>query len=152
MTTTTTDRIEREVIVRAPRARVWQALTDARQFGEWFGIRPSGPFVPGATVHAVVTTAGYENLKFSILIVAIQPETLFSYRWHPFAVEPGRDYSAEPTTLVEFHVDEVPGGTRVRVVESGFGQVPASRRLEAFRSNSDGWTKQMENIARYVDA
>jgi uncharacterized protein YndB with AHSA1/START domain len=150
-TTSTTDRIEREIILRAPRARVWQALTDSRQFGEWFGIRTASPFAAGKTIHAEVTIKGYEHVPFSIDIVAIEPERLFSWRWHPHAIDAGRDYSNEPTTLVEFHVDDVPGGTRVRVVESGFDQVPPARRLEAFRGNSEGWRIQMENIVRYVE-
>jgi uncharacterized protein YndB with AHSA1/START domain len=151
MTTTTTDRIEREILLRAPQARVWQALTDSRQFGEWFGVIASQPFAPGATVTARVTIPGYEHVPFSITIVEMQPERLFSWRWHPNAIDAGRDYSSEPTTLVEFHLEAEGSGTRLRVIESGFDQVPVSRRLDAFRGNSQGWTAQIQNIARYVE-
>lgn len=151
MTTTSTDRIEREIILRAPRRRVWQALTDARQFGEWFGVVPSGPFEPGTTITAKVTTAGYEHVTFAITIVSMEAETRFAWRWHPNAIDMNHDYSGEPTTLVEFDLADTDGGTRLRVVESGFDQIPASRRLTAYRGNSGGWTAQMENIGRYVD-
>jgi len=150
MTTSTTDRIERDILLRAPRTRVWQALTDAQQFGQWFGVIPSGPFAEGKTVTATVTIKGYEHVNFAITIVKVTPETHFAWRWHPNAIDPSKDYSTEPTTLVEFHLEDAPGGIRLRVVESGFDQIPLSRRLEAFRGNSDGWTSQMQNIARYV--
>jgi uncharacterized protein YndB with AHSA1/START domain len=152
MTTTTTDRIEREILLRAPRARVWQALTDAQQFGQWFGVIPSGAFAAGKTIAAKVTIKGYEHVNFAITIVEMTPETRFAWRWHPHAIDAGTDYSSEPTTLVEFELDEAPGGIRLRVVESGFDQIPLSRRLDAFRGNSEGWTAQMQNIARYVES
>ena len=149
-TTSATDRIEREILLRAPRTRVWEALTDAQQFGQWFGVIPSAAFSVGKTVNAKVTIKGYEHVTFAITIVEVTPETRFSWRWHPHAIDPQKDYSTEPTTLVEFSLEEAPGGSRLRVVESGFDQIPLSRRVEAFRGNSDGWTAQMQNIARYV--
>lgn len=150
MTTSTTDRIERDILLSAPRARVWQALTDAQQFGQWFGVIPSGAFAAGETITARVTIKGYEHVNFAITIVDITPQTHFAWRWHPHAVEAGKDYSSEPTTLVEFHLEDAPAGIRLRVVESGFDQIPVSRRMQAFRGNSDGWTMQMQNIATYV--
>jgi len=145
-----TDRIEKTTLLRAPRSRVWRALTNADEFGSWFGVRLDGPFSPGDWVSGRITVPGYDHLTMSVLVETISPEDLFSYRWHPCAVDPEVDYSAEPTTLVEFRLDEVPGGTRLTVVESGFDEIPASRRAEAFRMNEGGWAAQMENIARHV--
>jgi uncharacterized protein YndB with AHSA1/START domain len=152
MTTSTTDRIEREVLLKAPRARVWEALTDAQQFGQWFGVIPSGAFANGKTITAKVTLEGYEHVTFAITIVDVTPQTHFAWRWHPNAVDPNADYSSEPTTLVEFHLEDAPNGIRLRVVESGFDQIPLSRRMDAFRGNSDGWTAQIANIARYLES
>jgi uncharacterized protein YndB with AHSA1/START domain len=150
MTVESTDRIEREIVLRAPRRRVWQALTDAQQFGEWFGVVPSGPFVAGSSIAAKVTTPGYEHVTFVMTVVTVEPESRFAWQWHPHAVDMTHDYSGEPTTLVEFTLDDIDGGTRLRVVESGFDQIPLSRRLTAYRGNSGGWTAQMDNIARHV--
>jgi uncharacterized protein YndB with AHSA1/START domain len=150
-TTTMTDRIEKTAVIRAPRARVWRAITDARQFGEWFRVKLEGEFVPGATVRGKITHPGYEHLTMELVVDRIEPERLFSYRWHPYAVDPKVDYSPEPMTLVEFTLDEAgDGGTRLTIVESGFDRIPLARRAEAFRMNDGGWTEQMQNIARYV--
>jgi uncharacterized protein YndB with AHSA1/START domain len=146
-----TDRIEREIFLRAPRRRVWQALTDVRQFAEWFGVVPSGPFTKDATITAKVTSAGYEHVTFTMTVVAIEAETRFAWRWHPHAIDMDHDYASEPTTLVEFELADEDGGTRLRVVESGFDRIPAWRRLTAYRGNSEGWTAQVQNIVRYVD-
>lgn len=146
-----TDRIERAVQLNAPRARVWQALSNAEEFGAWFGVAFAGKkFEVGERVHGQITYPGYEHLVFEILIERLEPERLFSFRWHPAAVDPAVDYSAEPTTLVEFELADADNGTLLRVVESGFDKVPPERRLEAFRMNSGGWDEQMKNIARYV--
>jgi len=150
--TTSTDRIEKTIVLKAPQSRVWRALTDAKEFGQWFRVNLDGGFAEGATICGRSTHPGYEHLTMEMLIQRIQPEHLFSYRWHPYAVEPGVDYSAEPTTLVEFRLDEVAGGTRLTVVESGFDRLPRARRDEAFRMNDAGWAEQLKNIERHVTA
>lgn len=145
-----TDRIEKDIVLKAPRTRVWRALTSSQEFGEWFGAKIEGPFVPGAKVLGRITTKGYDHLSMEILIERVEPEHLFSYRWHPYAVDPDVDYSHEPMTLVEFQLHDVPDGTRLNVVESGFDRIPAERRATAFRMNEGGWTAQMGNIERYL--
>jgi uncharacterized protein YndB with AHSA1/START domain len=148
----TNDRIEKTIRLRAPRARVWRAITNAEEFGTWFGVRLDAAFVPGAWISGRITTPGYDHLTMNILVETIAPEHLFSYRWHPCAIDPKVDYSAEPTTLVEFRLDDVPEGTRLTVSESGFDAVPLERRAEAYRMNEEGWSAQVENIARHVAA
>lgn len=150
MIETSTDRIEKEVVMRAPRSRVWRALTDAREFGKWFRAEIQDDFVPGRPARGRITHPGYEHVTFEVQVERIEPERLFSLRWHPYAVDPGKDYSQEPTTLVVFELEDVPGGTRLKVTESGFDQLPVERRSEAFRMNSGGWEAQVQNIARYV--
>ncbi len=151
--TESTDRIEREILLEAPIARVWRALSNAEEFGKWFGVKLAGKkFVPGQPVQGNLTFPGYEHVVFDALIVEMTPEKRFSYRWHPYAVQPGVDYSQEETTLVEIEITAVPGGTLLKVVESGFDKVPAARRVEAFRMNSRGWEGQLHNIAKYVAA
>jgi uncharacterized protein YndB with AHSA1/START domain len=145
-----TDRIVKQIVLRAPRARVWRALTRAEEFGTWFRARLDAEFRPGAVVTGNITYPGYEHLKFEVTVERMDPEELFSFRWHPFAVDPNVDYSSEPPTLVEFRLEEAEGGTRLTVVESGFDRLPPERRAEAFRMNRDGWAEQMENIARHV--
>jgi len=145
-----TDRIEKTVHLRAPVARVWRALTDAAEFGAWFRVKLEGPFAVGATVRGRITYPGYERLTMEVLVERMDRERLFAFRWHPAAIEPGADYSAEPTTLVEFRLDEEAGGTRLTVVESGFDRLPAARRSEAFRINEGGWSEQLRNIERHV--
>ena len=145
-----TDRIEKQVLLRAPRARVWRALTDSAEFGAWFGVRVQGAFAQGARVKGQITTPGYEHVTLEIDIERIEPERLFSYRWHPYAVDAKVDYSSEPTTLVEFRLEEAKEGTRLTIVESGFDRIPAARRAEAFRMNDGGWTYQIKNIERHV--
>ncbi|HMJ16730.1 MAG TPA: SRPBCC family protein [Polyangiaceae bacterium] len=150
MNTSKTDRIEKQVELRAPRSRVWRALTDAEEFGSWFGVKLQGRFVPGQAIRGKITYPGFENLTLEVVVERIDPETLFSYRWHPYAIDPAVDYSSEPATLVEFRLEEVPQGTRLTVVESGFDKIPAHRREEAFRMNSEGWAEQTRNIERHV--
>ena len=146
------DRIEKHIELKAPVARVWRALTDYREFGEWFRVKLEGPFVPGEVSRGHITYAGYEHLKWNATVKAMEPERLFSFTWHPYAVDPDADYSAEPPTLVEFRLEPTPaGGTMLTVVESGFSKIPAGRRAEAFRMNDGGWAQQMENIAAHVD-
>jgi uncharacterized protein YndB with AHSA1/START domain len=151
MTETSTDRIEKQTIVRAPRAKVWKAITDSREFGKWFKAEITDPFVAGAPVRGKITHPGYEHLTIEFHVERVEPERYFSYRWHPYAIDPQQNYSQEPTTLVEFELEEVPEGTRISVTESGFDQIPLARRDEAFRMNSRGWEGQMGNVAKYVD-
>jgi uncharacterized protein YndB with AHSA1/START domain len=145
-----TDRIEKQIVLRAPRGKVWRALTDARQFGAWFRAALEGDFVPGQWTRGRITYPGYEHHVFEALVEAIEPERYFAMRWHPYPGDPPVDVSAEPTTLVEFTLDEVPEGTRLRVVESGFDRLPPGRRDEAFRMNDRGWAGQMSNIERFL--
>jgi uncharacterized protein YndB with AHSA1/START domain len=150
MIETSTDRIEKEIVMRAPRSRVWRALTDAREFGRWFRADIKDDFAAGRPARGRITHPGYEHVAFEVEVERIEPERLFSFRWHPYAVDPNKDYSKEPATLVVFELDEVPEGTRLRVTESGFDLIPVERRAEAFRMNSGGWEGQVKNIARHV--
>jgi uncharacterized protein YndB with AHSA1/START domain len=145
-----TDRIEKEIVLRAPRSLVWRALADAEQFGAWFGMKLDGAFAPGARVHGQMTTPAHAHVTIEFAIERMDPESRLSYRWHPYPVESSVDYSSEPTTLVEFQLEEIAGGTQLRVVESGFDRIPLARRAEALRMNDAGWAEQLENIARYV--
>jgi len=150
MSTTVADRIEKQIVLQAPRSRVWRALSDAEEFGRWFGVKLQGAFAEGATVRGQITHPGYEHLIMEVFVERVEPERYIAWRWHPYAVDPKIDYSKEPTTLVEFHLKEIPNGTEVTVVESGFGQIPLGRRDEAFRMNEGGWTQQMGNFERHV--
>ena len=145
-----TDRIEKTIVLRAPQSRVWRALTRTEEFGAWFGMKLEGAFTAGVTTVGKITTPGYEHLTVQMMVERVEPERLFSYRWHPYAIDPQKDYSQEPTTLVEFRLSEVPDGTRLIVVESGFDNIPQERRAEAFRMDDSGWAEQMKNIERHV--
>ena len=148
-----TDRIEKNVVLKAPRSRVWRALANPEEFGAWFGVKLGAKaFAPGLRVQGQITVPGYEHVVMDITVERVDPEHLFSYRWHPYAVEPGVDYSSEPTTLVELRLEEVAAGTQLTVVESGFDQIPLARRAEAFRMNDGGWAEQIKNIERHVAA
>ena len=147
---TNTDRIERQVVLQAPLKRVWHALTDSAQFGERFRVGLTSPFVVGKPISGPVLHKGYEHLTWTVTVEKIEPERLFAWRWRPHAIDPNKDYSHEPTTLVVFELSEVPGGTLLKVTESGFDGIPLDRRDTAYRANSGGWTIQMENIERYV--
>jgi uncharacterized protein YndB with AHSA1/START domain len=146
-----TDRIEKTVELKAPVARVWRALTDHREFGQWFRVRLEGPFVPGEVARGHITYPGYEHLHWEAVVQRMEPERLFSFTWHPYAIDPNEDYSGEPPTLVEFTLEKTATGTRLRIVESGFDKIPAKRRDEAFRMNDRGWSIQTENIAQHVE-
>ena len=161
MTTVSTDRIEKHITLRAPRARVWLALTDSKQFGEWFGARFDAPFAAGATVSGRIagTSVDPETAKmqepyigqaFELVVDQMDPERLFSFRWHPGAIEPGVDYATEPTTLVTFALEDVPGGTKLIVTESGFDRIPLERRAKAFTANERGWAIQLTLIEKYL--
>ena len=146
-----TDRIERKVVVKAPKSRVWRALTDPAEFGSWFGVKiAEGTFEPGASVKGAVTHPGFEHVVWDITVERMEPERLFSWRWHPYAVERGVDYSEEPTTLVEFELTDVAEGTQLTVVESGFDRVPLARRAQAYQMNGLGWSYQVKAIAHHV--
>ena len=145
-----TDRIEKTIELRAPVSRVWRALTDHHEFGAWFRVRLDGPFVPGQVSRGHITYPGYEHLRWEAVIQKMEPERLFSFTWHPCAIDPKEDYSGEPPTLVEFTLEKTPTGTLLRVVESGFDKLLSKRRDEAFRMNEQGWVVQMENIAQHV--
>jgi uncharacterized protein YndB with AHSA1/START domain len=144
------DRIEKRIELKAPVARVWRALTDYREFGEWFRVKIDGPFVPGEVSRGHITHPGYEHLQWEAVVKAMEPERLFSFTWHPYAIDPKVDYSTEPQTLVEFRLEKTAQGTLLTVTESGFDKIPAGRRPEAFRMNENGWAQQMKNIERYV--
>jgi uncharacterized protein YndB with AHSA1/START domain len=144
------DRVEKRIELKAPVARVWRALTDYREFGEWFRVKIDGPFVPGEVSRGHITHPGYEHLQWEAVVTVMEPERLFSFTWHPYAIDPKVDYSAEPQTLVEFRLEKTAQGTLLTVTESGFDKIPAGRRPEAFRMNENGWAQQMKNIERYV--
>jgi len=161
MSVTSTDRVEKKILLRAPRARVWRAITDAQEFGKWFGVEFDRPFSPGAPMRGVIVGTSidadvakaqraYADIPFEITIDRIEPERLFSFRWHPFAVERGVDYSTEPTTLIEFVLEEVDGGVMLTVSESGFDRIPLERRAKAFTANEQGWAIMMTLIEKHL--
>jgi uncharacterized protein YndB with AHSA1/START domain len=146
------DRIEKQIELKAPPvARVWRALTDHKEFGEWFRVKIDAPFEVGEVSTGRMTWPGYEHLKWEVVVHAMEPERYFSFTWHPYAVDPKVDYSQETPTVVEFRLEEIAGGTLLRVVESGFDKIPAARRAEALRKNDGGWAQQMGNIKIYVE-
>jgi uncharacterized protein YndB with AHSA1/START domain len=142
--------IEKHIELKAPISRVWRALTDYREFGDWFLVKLDGPFVVGRISRGHITHPGYEHVKWEVAVQKMEPERLFSFTWHPYAVDPKIDYSKEPPTLVEFTLEKTAGGTLLRVTESGFDKIPADRRLKAFRMDEGGWAQQMTNIEKYV--
>ena len=144
------DRIEKRIELRAPVSRVWNALTDYQQFGQWFRAKLDGPFVVGQASRGRMTYPGYEHLRWEAVVQKMEPERLFSFTWHPYAVDPKMDYSKETPTLVEFRLEKTSGGTMLIVTESGFDKIPADRRAEAFRMNEGGWAEQVKNIEKYV--
>jgi uncharacterized protein YndB with AHSA1/START domain len=157
-----TGRIEKRILLNAPLNRVWRALSDSTEFGTWFGMRFETPFVPGAVMHGVIvpTTVdadvakgqkALEGLAFEIVVEQMEPERLFSFRWHPGAVEPDIDYSAEPTTLVTFALEQAAEGVMLTITESGFDGIPLERRAKAFAANEQGWGMVVTLIAKYLD-
>jgi uncharacterized protein YndB with AHSA1/START domain len=144
------DRIEKEIELKAPISRVWRALTDYREFGEWFRVKLEGPFVVGQVSGGQLTHPGYEHLRMEVVVQKIEPERYFSYTWHPYAIDPKVDYSQETPTLVEFRLEKSATGTLLKVTESGFDKIPSARRLEAFRMNDNGWAQQLQNIESHV--
>jgi uncharacterized protein YndB with AHSA1/START domain len=157
------DRIEKRILLRASRARVWRALTDHREFGEWFGMQCDAPFKPGATVTGIIVPTAvdetvakaqepYKGMPFELAIEQMEPERLFSFRWHPGAADRNVDYSKEPTTLVTFALEDAPGGILLSVTESGFDRIPLARRAAAFTANDEGWTMVMTLIEKHLAA
>lgn len=146
------DHIEKIIDLKAPVARVWRALTDYREFGEWFRVRLDGPFMVGEIASGHITHPGYEHLKWQAKVQVMEPERLFSFTWHPYAVDPDMDYSGEPETLVEFRLESTDGGTRLTISESGFNALPEERRMDALRMNDEGWEQQAQNIKSHVEA
>jgi uncharacterized protein YndB with AHSA1/START domain len=148
--TTNTDRIEKKTVLRASRSKVFRAIANAEEFGEWFRVKLDGPFKEGATIFGQITYPGYEHLKMEMFVEKLEPESYVAFRWHPHAIDVETDYSAEPMTLVEFRLEETPGGTALTVTESGFDRIPPARRAEAFRMNEGGWAAQLKNIEAYA--
>jgi uncharacterized protein YndB with AHSA1/START domain len=146
------DRIEKRIELKASVSRVWRALTDHREFGEWFRVKLEAPFAPGQVSRGHIAYPGYEHLKWEATVQEMEPERLFSFTWHPYAVDPKADYSSEPTTLVTFRLEPKDDGVVLHLTESGFDAIPEGRRFEAFRMNEGGWSTQMTNIARHVAA
>lgn len=144
------NQIVKRIELRASVSRVWRALTDYREFGEWFRVKLEGPFAPGQIARGQITYPGYEHVKWEAVIQKMEPEQLFSFTWHPYSVDPDVDYSKEPSTLVEFKLEKTATGTLLLLTESGFDKIPSHRRDEAFRRNEGGWTEQMKNIERHV--
>jgi uncharacterized protein YndB with AHSA1/START domain len=144
------NRIEKRIELKASVSQVWRALTDYREFGEWFRVKLDGPFVAGKISRGRITYPGYEHIKWEAVVQKIEPERLFSFTWHPYAIDPKIDYSKETPTLVEFRLEQTAGGTLLLVTESGFDEIPADRRFDAFRMNDRGWTEQMKNIENHV--
>jgi uncharacterized protein YndB with AHSA1/START domain len=145
------DRIERSVEIKAPVSRIWRALTDHEEFGEWFRVKLEGPFKVGEVSRGQILVPGFEHVAWEAVVASMEPEQYFAFAWHPYAIEPGVDYSDEPRTLVEFRLQPVGEKTRLIITESGFGNIPDRRRLDAFRANSEGWAAQAQNIAQYVE-
>jgi uncharacterized protein YndB with AHSA1/START domain len=148
--TSSTDLIEKNLVINAPRSRVWRAIADPKEFGTWFRVNLEGGFAEGQTTRGQITHPGYEHVTMEMQVERIEAERYFSYRWHPYAIDPAVDYSTEPATLVEFILEDAPEGTAVTIRESGFDRIPLARRAEAFRMNDGGWAGQIKNLARHV--
>ena len=146
-----TDRIEKSIVIAAPVEKVWRALTDHEEFGAWFRVKLEGPFVLGEVSRGRITYPGYEHLKWEARVVAMEAPGLFAFTWHPNAVDPARDYSADSQIRVEFRLEPAGGGTSLTVVESGFDSLPAGRREEALRMNTGGWEAQVENVKAHAE-
>jgi uncharacterized protein YndB with AHSA1/START domain len=156
-----TDRIKKQILIRAPHGRVWQALANSKEFGTWFGVDLEGPFVAGKKVSGVIVGTkadaevakmqqAYAGKRLDLEVVEVEPERLLALRWHPHAIEDGVDYSAEPTTLIEFTLEDVEGGVMLTVTESGFDQIPIARRAKAFEANSGGWEIMVKVLDKYA--
>lgn len=142
--------IEKKIELKASPPRVWRALTDYREFGEWFRVKMDQPFIEGQASRGRLLVPGYEHVTFEVKVVRLQVDTLFAFNWHPYAIDPEADYTRETPTLVEFRLQKSATGTLLTLTESGFDKIPAQRRNEAWRMNNGGWDEQMKNIERYV--
>lgn len=147
---TNQDQIDKVIELAAPVSRVWKALTDSTEFGEWFRVRLDGPFEVGKTTRGKMTFPGHEHVEWESLTEAMDPERLFAFSWPPSAVDPDTEYGADAKIRVEFRLEASGNGTRLTLTESGFLQFPESKRLEILRSNTEGWNIQAKNIAAYV--
>ncbi len=147
---TNENRIERSIELKAPLSKVWKAITDHKEFGQWFGCQFDGPFVVGKTIPGKLNFPDFDHMQWAVDVKKMEPERLFSFTWHPYPADPAIDYTKETPTLVEFKLKSIPGGTLLTVIESGFENIPANRRLEAFRMDTEGWIEQLENVAKYV--
>jgi len=143
-------RIHKQIELKEPMSRVWQDLTDHHSFGEWFGVKLTAPFEVGKIAYGPLTFEGMEHVTLEARVQRLEPEHHFSYTWHPYAIDKGRDYSSEHPTLVEFKLEKTHDGTRLHITETGFGKMPVSRREEAFHMNEKGWTQQLVNIEKYL--
>lgn len=153
MSITSTDRIQKEIIIKAPRSRVWRAISTPAEFGAWFKVDLSGArFEAGKPTTGKMTYPGHEGKPFELVVDRIEPERLFSFKWHPYGTDTNHDYSAEPMTLIEFVLEDTAGGTKLTITESGFDAIPLSRRAEAFRMNEGGWAIQIQNVKQYAEA
>lgn len=150
MDTKMKSKIEKQIELKAPQSKVWQALADHEKFGEWFRVKIDAPFEVGKASTGHITYPGYEHVKWIATVEKIEPEHTLAFSWHPYACDENRDYSDEPTTYVEFTLKPIEGGTLLTVIESGFENIPEDRRDEAFRMNEGGWAEQMLNIEKYV--
>lgn len=146
---TSENSIERQIEIKAPVGKVWKALTDAKLFGQWFGVNLHSEFVPGKTTKGRNTSKGFE-MDMTFHIKELKPQSYFSYTWIPFPIDQTFDYSKEECTLVEFFLEEIATGTLLKVKESGFNKITASRRAEAFKMHSGGWEAQLRNIEKFV--
>jgi uncharacterized protein YndB with AHSA1/START domain len=142
--------IEKRIELRAPVSRVWRAITDHQQFGQWFRVKLDAPFAAGQPSTGNITHPGYEHVQWHAVVQKIEPERYFSFTWHPYAIDQKIDYSHETPTLVEFTLEKIPTGTLLILTESGFDKIPADRQLEAFRKNDNGWAQQMQNIEKFL--
>ena len=159
--TSSTDQIVKEIVIKAPQEKVWRAISNAREFGEWFGVEFDGEFAPGKPISGRITPTkvdpavaeiqkSHAGFPFTIVVDRIDPMHTFSYRWHPFAIDPDVDYSKESMTLVTFALEPSNGGTKLRLTESGFDSIPLDRRADAFEANEEGWTMQMQLVEKYL--
>lgn len=148
----TQDKLVKVVDIKAPVSRVWQALTDHRQFGEWFRVDLNEPFAPGSRSTGLTLYPGYEGHEWLAVIETMEPETLFAFHWNHEDIEPGVPLAQQPTTRVEFRLEDTGSGTRLTITETGFAALPEHKRVEAIRLNTQGWDIQAKNISDYVDA
>ncbi|HEV7702759.1 MAG TPA: SRPBCC family protein [Gemmatimonadaceae bacterium] len=150
--TSSTDRIEKQIVLDATQSRVWRAISDYREFNSWFGVALQSPFTPGGKTSGNITITGYDHMTMDVWVEKIEPEHFFSFRWHPNATDANVDYSKDPTTLVTFSLEAVSGGTKLTIVESGFDALPEWRRAAALKGNDSGWASQTKRIADFIRA